>query len=285
MGKVRDSILRVYKNMTPVERGIADFFMSNETQMDFSSRNVAGLLYISEATLSRFAQKCGYEGYRKFIYDYEKELEETIREKNISVLSKKVWKTYARLLEDEFQQLDEERVKHAAEMLGRYSRVLVCGMGSSGYAAREFYLRFMRLGLDVQALTDSQVISMSVAMSGRSTLVIGVSLSGRTREILDAMRTAAERRAATVFITSDRDTTMESVCDEVLYVAADRDLDGGTAISPQFPILMLMDVLYTYYLKNDATDKIGRWRETLEAIYPSELQENEARPVRKRKDQ
>lgn len=284
MGRVRDSILRVYKNMTPVERGIADFFMSNETQMDFSSRQVAGRLYISEATLSRFAQKCGYEGYRKFIYDYEKELQETIQEKNISVLSKKVRRTYARLLEDEFQQLDEERVKHAAEMLGGHARVLVCGMGSSGYAAREFYLRFMRLGLDVQALTDSQVISMSVAMSSRSTLVIGVSLSGRTREILDAMRTAADRQAATVFITSDRDTPMERVCDEVLYVAADRDLDGGTAISPQFPVLMLMDVLYTYYLKNDATDKIGRWKETLEAIYPSEPKEAEAKPIRKRKD-
>lgn len=155
MGKVQDRILRVYENMTVAERSIADFFMSNEEPMDFSSRNVAGMLYISEATLSRFAQKCGYEGYRKFIYDYEKELQEVIQEKNISVLSKKVWRTYGRLLEDEFQQLDEERVRDAAKMLSSHSRVLVCGMGSSGFAAREFYLRFMRLGLDVQALTDS----------------------------------------------------------------------------------------------------------------------------------
>ena len=69
MGKVQDRILRVYENMTVAERSIADFFMSNEEPMDFSSRNVARMLYISEATLSRFAQKCGYEGYRKFIYD------------------------------------------------------------------------------------------------------------------------------------------------------------------------------------------------------------------------
>lgn len=41
MGKVQDSILRVYENMTAVERSIADFFMSNEEPMDFSSRNVA----------------------------------------------------------------------------------------------------------------------------------------------------------------------------------------------------------------------------------------------------
>ena len=44
MGKVQDSILRVYENMTAVERSIADFFMSNEELMDFSSRNVAGMI-------------------------------------------------------------------------------------------------------------------------------------------------------------------------------------------------------------------------------------------------
>ena len=90
------------------------------------------------------------------------------------------------------------------------------------------------------------VIPMTVAMSNSDTLVIGVSLSGRTREILDALRAAAERKAATVLITANRDTGMEEICTDVLYVAADRDLDGGTAISPQFPVLILMDVLYTY---------------------------------------
>ena len=44
MGKVQNSILRVYENMTAVERSIADFFMSNEEPMDFSSRNVGGMI-------------------------------------------------------------------------------------------------------------------------------------------------------------------------------------------------------------------------------------------------
>lgn len=48
MGKVQDSILRVYENMNAVERSIADFFMSNEEPMDFSSRNVAGMISSGE---------------------------------------------------------------------------------------------------------------------------------------------------------------------------------------------------------------------------------------------
>ena len=32
----------------------------------------AEFFYISNATLSRFAKKCGYKGYRELVFDYEK---------------------------------------------------------------------------------------------------------------------------------------------------------------------------------------------------------------------
>ena len=56
MGKVQDSILRVYENMTAVERSIADFFMSNEELMDFSSRNVVGMIPAGKCIL--ICRKC-----------------------------------------------------------------------------------------------------------------------------------------------------------------------------------------------------------------------------------
>ena len=33
-----------------------------------SQEEVAGKLFVSEASLSRFAKKCGFRGYREFIY-------------------------------------------------------------------------------------------------------------------------------------------------------------------------------------------------------------------------
>lgn len=49
-----------YVNFTTVERSIADFFIYNREQMDFSAKSVAGRLFVSEASLSRFAKKCGF---------------------------------------------------------------------------------------------------------------------------------------------------------------------------------------------------------------------------------
>ena len=39
--------------------------------MDFSIKNISEILFTSKATLVRFAQKCGYHGYKDFIYQYE----------------------------------------------------------------------------------------------------------------------------------------------------------------------------------------------------------------------
>ena len=48
-------IERNYDNFTAVEKSIADFFIHNQTKVDFSSKSVADRLYVSEASLSRFA--------------------------------------------------------------------------------------------------------------------------------------------------------------------------------------------------------------------------------------
>lgn len=68
-----------YENFTALEKNIADFFMKNEEKMDFSAKEIAKHLFVSEASLSRFAKKCGFRGYREFIYQYEESLKRKIK--------------------------------------------------------------------------------------------------------------------------------------------------------------------------------------------------------------
>ena len=265
-GASRQNILERYDDMTSVERTVADYFLKNEREMDFSSKSISNVLHVSEATLSRFAKKCGYKGYREFIFDYEKELKKEMQEQGVSALTRKVRKTYERLLEEGFQLLDERKVEKAALLMSTHSRVLVCGMGSSGYAAREFQLRFMRLGMDIQAMTDSQMIQMSGALMNEQTLLIAITLSGKTTEILEVVQAAREKGAKVILITASRDGELLGKADLVFSVASTKNLDAGILISPQFPILVLVDVLYTYYFEHDPQTKLRNYYETVSAI-------------------
>ena len=139
-------------------------------------------------------------------------------------------------------------------------------MGSSGNVAEEFQLRFMRIGLDVTAVTDSQMIQMSAALVEERMLVIAISLSGTTREIVESIRIAKSRNAKVIFITANPAPETAARCDEVLRVAYLKNLDTGTKISPQFSILVMIDILYSYYFANDSYFKAQKYKETLSAI-------------------
>lgn len=268
--ETKNQIEAAQLELTSVERTIASYFINNTEITDFSARRISALLYVSEATLSRFAKKCGYKGYREFIFAYEKDLKEevdhTVREKDISQFTKRVQNSYQYLLQENFKILDENQIRRIATLLNNSSRVFVYGMGSSGNVATEFQLRFMRIGLDVTAVTDSQMIQMSAALVESGMLVIAISLSGATKEITESIRIAKSRNAKVVFITADPRPEIAEKCDEVLRVASLKNLDSGTKISPQFSILVMIDILYSYYFANDSYFKAQKYKETLSAI-------------------
>jgi DNA-binding MurR/RpiR family transcriptional regulator len=265
--EAKQNIMNAYENMTQVERSIADFFVSNVKLMDFSSKNIAQILYVSEATMSRFAKKCGYKGYRELIYSYEKDLEEELQDHDISLLTRRVKGNYKKLLDESFEILKEDQINRISTLLHDKKRVFVYGMGSSGYAALEFQLRFMRLGLNVEAVTDSQMIQMNAALVDETNLIIAISLSGKTKEVMQAVRISKMNHAGVILITSNNKLEEEKYCDEILYVAMAKNLDGGTTISPQFPILVMIDIFYSYYLANDSYYKVQKYKETLIALH------------------
>ena len=67
----------LYDNFTPSEKTIADFFIYNMEEVDISSKNLSKTLFVSEASISRFAKKCGFDGYRQFAYVYKQSFKET----------------------------------------------------------------------------------------------------------------------------------------------------------------------------------------------------------------
>lgn len=268
-----------YRDMTPVERSIADFFLSNAEKMDFSSKNISKRLYVSEAALSRFAKKCGYKGYRELIFSYEKDLESEVPKENteqdVSSFTKKIRGSYASLLNESFNLLKEKQIRKVTAMLDTAKKICVYGMGSSGFVAKEFQLRFMRIGLTVEAFTDSQMMQMNAALADSETLVIGLSLSGRTKEVNHAVRLAKKKGAAVVYLTANEHPEVVDCCDELVQTAYMKNLDTGTRISPQITLLVMLDVIYSYYFSSDTYYKVKKYKQTLAAIRGEEVEADE----------
>ncbi|MFA9464563.1 MAG: MurR/RpiR family transcriptional regulator [Velocimicrobium sp.] len=253
-----------YGNMTMVEKNIANFFISNKEEKDFSAKSIAEELFVSESSLSRFAKKMGYLGYREFIYHYQDTfLKEEVR---VQEDTKEVLNTYQELLNKSYSLINEEQLARVVTLISKKKRIYVYGLGSSGLVAQEFKLRFMRLGLDVEAITDFHQLMMNAVRLNKECLVIGISLSGSTKEIIDSLLQAKEKEATTIFITSRLQEKFILWFNEVILTAVKQNLEYGNVISPQFPILVIMDIIYANYLKEDRNDKKAIYDTTVEPI-------------------
>ena len=269
--ETKQNVENLYETMTPVERSIAEFFLQNTKQMDFASKNVSKQLYVSEAALSRFAKKCGYRGYREFICFYVKDLEKEQEKrgrgaKETAVMAQGVQNCYHAVIMESFRLLSERQIQNISEMLGSASRIYLYGMGSSGIAAMEFEMRLMRLGLQVRAVTDPHMMQATAALAGEQELFLAFSVSGKTREVVEALRLAKHNGGKTVLLTANQDTPARDHCDCVVQIANVRSLGGGFQISPQVALLAMTDVLYTYFLAEDSNTKMERYADTVAAI-------------------
>ena len=268
--ETKQNIRNCYDEMTPVEKNIAEFFLNNTEKCDLSSRTISKLLYVSEASLSRFAKKCGYKGYRELTFSYEKDLEfeksGIPANRDVTYFTRKVYGYYNNILHDNFDLMDEDQIRRIADWLDGCRRVFIYGVGSSGLAARELQFRLMRVGVDVDVVTDPHMMKMSSVLVDKDCLVIGISLSGKTQEVIDCLCAAKKNRAKIVFVTSNVEPAVAEICDEILRVAYVKNLDFGNKISPQISILVIFDILYAYYMEIDSYAKVQKYKDTLSAL-------------------
>lgn len=255
----------VYDTLTNSEKTIGDFFINNvNEEEDFSATNIAEKLHVSEASLTRFSKKCGYSGYREFIYVYKNNIAENPHMHR--QLTKKVLSDYDEILNKSYSLINEEQIEQIIQLIIDAKRVYFYGIGSSGLVAQEMKSRFMRLGLYCDTFTDPDMIKMNSALLDEHCVVIALSISSESPVIQAAFEQAHENNVKTVLFTANRKSTFKDICDEIVPVATSKNLSFGNKISPQFPLLVIIDIFYAYFLNSDYHSRKEIFSSTLLAL-------------------
>ena len=249
-----------YTQMTCVERIIADYIFSMPPASELNPTQVAERLYVSKASLSRFAQKLGFHGFQEFIYHYTADQEALSRADSLHLPDRQVCEDYSYILSESQKNIDDDSLNKAVRLICESKRILIYGDGLSGYAAKEFMIRFKRLGFLVEAYTDDFMMQTNSAMAQSATLVIGISLSGNTRNTILGLKKARENGAKTLLITSLHEK--KDKFDVILYAASLPRMNSGMFISPQVPILFIIDLLFSRITHMDDS-YIANYHDTL----------------------
>lgn len=253
-----------YTEMTSVERIIADYFLNGPSLENIDPSQITAQLFVSKASLSRFAQKLGFDGFREFVYQYKAEAESRFQLETLHPSDRKVCEDYAFILNEALKNIDSRSLEKAVALICSSKRILIYGDGLSGYAAGEFMIRFKRLGFPVEACTNDFMMQTNSAIVEPTTLVIGISLSGNTKNTMLGLKKAHNNGAKTLLISSRRDKKYKF--DVILYAVSLPQMNTGMLISPQLPILLIIDLLFNRIVAMDSGAYIANYHDTLDAL-------------------
>ena len=241
--------------LTDMERDIARYFLSSEArQHSLSSSRVTKLLHVSKAALTRFSQKCGFTGYREFVYHFNEEAKEQQHEEEHDELTLSVLQRYHHVSNVTENFVKDPQLEHVADLIDQADRVYYFGIGSSSLVAREMKVRLMRLGVAGEAVTDQDGFTWTTSILDSSCLVIGFSLSGKTSAITDSLVKAKENGAKTVLVTANP----ACVHHDFTEVVPAAPLPSNTyidRISAVLPLLIVVDLIYTHFLSKNRDEK------------------------------
>jgi DNA-binding MurR/RpiR family transcriptional regulator len=152
----REKITRQYSSLSPSFQRIADFILASHQRAAFlSASRLAKQVEVDVATVTRFAQQLGYEGYVELVREIQEVVLQEMQECRApaserlqsagSPFIQALWRDWANL-ESTIQALSSEHGQQAVAALARARRVYLVGegFGAALAAAAQQYLQIIR---------------------------------------------------------------------------------------------------------------------------------------------
>lgn len=240
------------ESFKPAERAVAKYALENPEQvMQMSISEASQNIGVGESTIIRFCRVLGYKGYQDFKLRIAQDLVEPVHyihenvnfDDNPKDLAKKVFQTNLKAVEDTMKVLDPEVVEVAAKILAESRRVDIYGVGYSSFTAQDAKLKFARLGLTVDAFGDAHLQAMAAVSLKKGDVAIGISHSGSTKDVVDALTAAHKAGATTIAMTNFSPSPITRAADIVLLTAAPESAFGGEVLTSRIAQLCVVDVL------------------------------------------
>lgn len=161
-----------------------------------------------------------------------------------------VYNYYKTVIDQTNQLLSSEQMVEVANMIHQAERIYIYGVGSSGLTATEFQLRLSRMGFYTQGITDSHLMLINSSILTKNDLVIAISISGLTSNIVNAVEVAKSNQCKVICFTSFPESILAKYSDYCISVSNALFVGRERFINSQFSVMYAVDLLSSILLKD-----------------------------------
>ncbi len=268
-------IKNVYNILSPSEKKVADFVLSNGYSISTMSLNKLSIeIRLSEPTIIRFVKKIGFTGYSEFKMNLMKEWgKESVSEKgerNVLVdlhidknekledIPQKMIGITIKALEDTLKLINFKKYREAIELISNANIIDVYGVGNSGSIASDIMNKLIRIGLNCRSYPDNHVQQIYASHLTEKDVAIAISHSGNTIDTVNVLKIAKESGAKTIALTNFRAAAISKYADIIFYTGDTETTFYSETMVSRISQLAIVDMLYMGILLNNFDSSIKR---------------------------
>ena len=235
------------------ERKVAEAILRDPTAATrYSIAALARAADVSEPTVNRFCRSFSATGFP----DFKIRLAQSIAtgtpyvgqninlEDSVAEFSDKIVFNTIASLEKARQALSPKALGLAIDHLIQARQINFFGMGGSAPVAMDAQHKFFRFNIPVMSYDDPLMQRMVAAGSSTGDVIVVISYTGRTREMIDIAGVARASGATVIGITAP-ESPLSKVCTIALEINATEDTEVYMPMSSRIIHLTVIDILAT----------------------------------------
>ncbi len=233
-----------------------------ETVKHQKIKSLASKCSVAEATVTRFVKAIEFDSFQSFkIALAEIASEESTADRlsrpsvyddvsptdSIDDIIQKITFSNIETLQQTSQLIPQNLVVMAVEAIEKAASISIYCAGASTVCGQSALLRFYRLGKKCWMYTDAVQQAVSASLLTEQDLALGISSSGSTRCIVNALCTAKESGAATLCLTDTPASPLVAYSDIKFFTSANHSRFLQDSMISRMAQLLIIDILYASF--------------------------------------
>lgn len=249
---LKDELEKVTKESNYSYSVIAVYLLNLNSYSHLKIKDISECCHVSGATVVRFCKHLGYNGFAELKYCLTNELGRDRKQFVTDLQQCRENPVYYQMVEIACKRSEElfteEKQEKFLTLLDTCKEIILIGLGTSYLMAKDFEIRFGRIGLKCRAIDDIMLQRFAIKNATEESLIIAFCYSGTTRAVMDNVKLAKAKKAKVIFWTCDMNTQFEEKFDLTVYIHSSEPNHMRISTTSRMAILFLIDMIYFTYV-------------------------------------
>lgn len=232
---------------TESEQRIAKYYIDADKEAPLKIVDVAGILYVSTATISRFVNKIGFSNYKEFLYEFSKALEVNISESiHMNQEALDMWDIHSKFYDKLYKHFATIDLNYLANKMLNARQIYTFGFGKTQDAMNMIIYRLETITQKMRSITHYEHLMYTVdtVMNYESLVVVFYHSEYFNRELANLMKLCKSKYVPLMIITLNNKIEPDNHATIIqLYPFKDETLTKY-ATTMYSPFLLYIDGLY-----------------------------------------